>query len=177
MKRIALAALAAVTVIVPTASTAQNWDRREDRWDRREDRWDRREDRRDSRYDGGRWDRREDRWDRREDRWDRREDRWDRRHRDWWRGRAEFRGYAGPRSGYYFAPGYGYYRVAPTYYGRRWSRGAYLPPEFRRYYVRDPYFYGLRPAPRGYAWVHVNNDIVLTALATGVIADVLFDIY
>ena len=43
--------------------------------------------------------------------------------------------------------------------------------------MRDPYYYGLRPAPRGYRWVHADNDILLVALATGVIADVLFDIW
>ncbi|MDO1560329.1 RcnB family protein [Brevundimonas sp. 2R-24] len=195
LTKAAIVGLVLATTAVPMMAEAQSRDdrrdrredrrdRREDRWDRREDRWDRREDRRDARHDGGRWDRREDRWDRREDRWDRREDRWDRRedrwdrnNREWWRGRSEFRHYNGRRSGYWYAPGYGYHRVEPRYYGYRWRRGAVVPYAYRSYYVRDPYFYGLRPAPRGYRWVHVDNDIVLIALATGVIADILFDVY
>lgn len=197
MKRFTKAAIVglALATAAPLVAEAQprNYDRREDRWDRREDRWDRREDRRDRRedrrdrrYDGGpgswdrredRWDRREDRWDRREDRWDRREDRWDRNNRDWWRGRADFRDYRGYRNGYWYAPSYGYYRVEPRYSNYHWRRGSVLPYQYRRYYVRDPYYYNLRPAPRGYRWVHANNDILLVALATGVIADALFDIY
>ncbi|WP_371514533.1 RcnB family protein [Brevundimonas denitrificans] len=34
-----------------------------------------------------------------------------------------------------------------------------------------------RPAPRGYRWVHANNDIVLIALATGLIADIVLNVY
>jgi Ni/Co efflux regulator RcnB len=57
--------------------------------------------------------------------------------------------------------------------GYRWQRGGYLPSAYRGYYVRDPYVYGLRPAPRGYRYVHAGNDIVLIAIATGLIASVL----
>ena len=189
-------ALAIASAAVPTLAEAQSRrdrddrredrrDRREDRWDRREDRHDRREDRRDRRHDGGpgswdrredRWDRREDRWDRREDRWDRREDRWDRRD-GWWRGRSEFRDYRGRRNGYYFAPGYGYYRVAPTYYGYGWRRGHTVPHAYRRYVVHDPYFYNLRPAPRGHQWIYLDNDLVLIGITSGVIADIVFDVF
>jgi len=179
IKRLLLVAATVASLAVPAAGAqAQGYyDRREDRWDRREDRWDRREDRRDARRDGGRRDRREDRWDRREDRWDRREDRWDRRNRNWWRDHRYFRGYNGRRSGYYFAPGYGYYHVEPRYYGRRWNRGHYLPRAYRSYYVQDPYFYGLRPAPHGYRWVYVDDDLLLVSLTTGLILDVLLDVY
>jgi Ni/Co efflux regulator RcnB len=104
-------------------------------------------------------------------------ERWNRSNRDWWRGRSDFRGYNGRRNGYYFAPGYGYYAVEPRYYGHRWNRGAYLPQSYRRYYVQDPYFYGVRPAPYGYRWVYVDNDLVLVSIATGLILDVLLDVY
>ena len=157
-------ALAIASAAVPTLAEAQS---RRDRDDRREDRRDRREDR---------WDRREDRHDRREDRWDRREDRWDR-HDGWWRGRSEFRDYRGRRNGYYFAPGYGYYRVAPTYYGYGWRRGHTVPHAYRRYVVHDPYFYNLRPAPRGHQWIYLDNDLVLIAITSGVIADIVFDVF
>ena len=47
----------------------------------------------------------------------------------------------------------------------------------RGYYVTDPYYYGLRPAPRGYRYVYAGNDILLIAVASGLIASVLSDIY
>jgi Ni/Co efflux regulator RcnB len=175
IKRLLLIAATVASIAVPTVEAQARSP--EDRYDRREDRRDRREDRRDSRHNGGPRDRIEDRYDRREDRRDRREDRWDRNHRDWWRGRSEFRGYNGRRNGYYYAPGYGYYRSDPRYHNRRWSRGAYLPQSYRRYYVQDPYFYNLRPAPYGYRWVYVDNDLVLVSIATGLILDVLLDVY
>ena len=75
------------------------------------------------------------------------------------------------------AKSYGYYRVEPRYYGQRWQRGHYLPSSYRSYYVRDPYAYNLRPAPRGYRYVHAGNDIVLIAIATGLIASVLSGVY
>lgn len=140
---------------------------------RRDYRRDRREDRREFRAD-----RREDRRDfRRERRDDRSERRWDRRNRDWWRGRSDFRDYSGRRNGHWYAPSYGYYRVEPRYHGYRWQRGHYLPSAYRHYYVRDPYVYGLRPAPRGYRYVHAGDDIVLMAMASGLIASVLYDVF
>jgi Ni/Co efflux regulator RcnB len=181
----------------PMAAQAQDRDdrrenRRDYREDRRDDRQDNRRERRDDRrdwrqgeYDNRReyrQDRRDDRRDfreeRREDRRDfRRDQRWDRNNRDWWRGRDDFRDYRGARNGYWYAPSYGYYRVEPRYYGQRWQRGAYLPHSYRNYYVRDPYAYNLRPAPRGYRYVHAGNDIVLIAIATGLIASVLSGVY
>ena len=97
--------------------------------------------------------------------------------RDWWRHRPEYRDYRGARNGYWYAPGHGYYRVEPRYYGYRWRTGGYLPSAYRGYYVNDPYYYGLRPAPRGYRYVHAGNDILMIAVATGLIASVLHDIY
>lgn len=152
LSRAAIVALALAATAAPLAAEAQS------RHDRREWRQDRREWRRDHRP-------------------DRHHDRWARHDRDWWRGRPEFRDYAGPRRGYWYAPGYGYHRVEPRYHGYRWRRGHVLPPAYRGYYVRDPRYYGLRPAPRGYRWVHANHDILLVALATGIIAEVVFDVF
>ena len=197
----AIVGLALATTAAPLAAEAQNRrdrrdDRREYRQDRREDRrehrQERREDRRDWRrgeYDNRREyrqdrlsDRREYRQERREDRRDFRQDRradrrWDRSNRNWWRGRDDFRDYRGVRGGYWYAPSYGYYRVEPRYYGYSWRRGAYLPSRYRSYYVRDPYVYGLDPAPRGYRYVHAGEDIVMIAIATGLIASVLNDVF
>jgi len=168
----------------------ENWqefrqDRRDDRRDFRQERRDDRSDRRSGRFDNRRdfrEDRRDDRRDfraeRRDDRRDfRRDQRWDRNNRDWWRDRNDFRDYRGARNGYWYAPSYGYYRVEPRYYGQRWQRGSYLPSAYRSYYVRDTYGYGLRQAPRGYRYVHAGNDIVLIAIATGLIASVLAGVY
>lgn len=149
----------------------------QDRGDRRENRRDYREDRRDDHRDWRRGDydnRREYRHDRRDFR---REQRWDRHDQNWWRYRNDFRDYRGARNGYWYAPSYGYYRVEPRYYGQRWRRGHYLPHAYRSYYVRDPYVYNLRPAPRGYRYVHADNDIVMIAVATGLIASVLSGVY
>lgn len=200
MNRLVRAAIIGLTLAAtaaPLAAQAQHrGDRRENRQDYREDRRDdrrdyrheRREDRRD--YRNGDYDNRRDfREDRRDDRRDfrderqndrrdyRRDQRWDRNNRDWWRGREDFRDYRGVRNGYWYAPSYGYYRVEPRYYGQRWQRGSYLPNAYRSYYVRDPYVYGLRAAPRGHRYVHAGNDIVLIAIATGLIASVLNGTY
>ena len=176
----AFVALALATTAAPLAAEAQSRDRREYRQDRREDRQDFRQG--DTTRREYRQDRRDDRWDFRQERWEyrrdfRRDQRWDRNNRDWWRGRDDFRDYRGVRNGYWYAPSYGYYRVEPRYYGYRWQRGGYLPPSYRGYYVRDPYAYGLGAAPRGYRYVHAGNDIVLIAIATGLIASVLAGVY
>ncbi len=164
-----LMAVALATAAVPLAAEAQSRDRYE-----RDYRYDRRD--RDDRSD--RHDRRDRRdWNRgNHNGWDN-DHRWNRNDRNWWRGRSDFRDYHGARSGYWYAPSYGYYRVEPRYYSQHWTRGSYLPNAYRNYYVRDPYVYGLRPAPRGYRYVHANNDIVMIAIATGLIASVLTNVY
>lgn len=173
----ALVALALTTTAAPIAAQAQN----RDRGDRREQRQDNRNDRREYRQDN-RNDRREFRQDNRNDRRDFRQDnrndrRYDRNNRNWYQGRSDFRDYRGARPGYWYAPSYGYYRVDPRYANYRWQRGGYLPPSYRSYHVRDPYVYGLRPAPYGYRYVHAGSDIVMIAVATGLIASVFGNMY
>lgn len=116
---------------------------------------------------------------RREAYWERPGDRghWRRGDRYWWRGRSDWSGYEGRRAGFWYAPGYGYYAVDSRWTGHRWRRGEYLPPAYRHYYVADPRFFGLRPAPRGYAWVYAGGDIVMTSRSSGLILDVLGDVY
>ena len=58
---------------------------------------------------------------------------------------------------------------------RTWRRGQVLPPPQRQAVIHDPYRYGLYAPPRGHAWVRVDNDVYLTQLGTGVIAEVLRD--
>ncbi|MBL8772292.1 MAG: RcnB family protein [Phenylobacterium sp.] len=177
MKHMLYAAVAIAAVSAPIAASAQpGHERREDRRELREDRREYREDRRDARRDGviTRDEARELRRDRAEIREGRRELRYDRRQAETWRNRAEWREYRGARNGYWYAPGYGYRPVARGY---SWRRGAYVPTSYRRFYVQDPYYYGLRAPPRGYRWVYADGNFVLMALATGLIAEVLLDRY
>jgi Ni/Co efflux regulator RcnB len=69
-----------------------------------------------------------------------------------------------------------HYRVAPyawpsgyRYYS--WSHGGRLPVAFRgsSYVVYDYPQYGLYAPPYGYQWVRVGDDVLLTALATGIV--------
>lgn len=140
----------------------------------------RRDDRRygndDRRYDGGRHDRgrygdndgydhdrRYERYDR-HDRYDHR-DRFDRNDRRW---------YAGQRYRYHSR------YVGPRDYRRnRWDVGVYLPSTYYAptYYIGDYRGYGLGPPPRGYHWVRVDRDVYLVDIRTGLIADLLYDLF
>jgi Ni/Co efflux regulator RcnB len=74
---------------------------------------------------------------------------------------------------------YGSYRAPYGYTYRVWHRGDYLPRAYygRSYIVSDWRPYRLYAPPYGYHWVRVGNDVLLTALATGVVLDVLYDIW
>lgn len=78
----------------------------------------------------------------------------------------------------------GRYRVAPYraphgYYRHAWRAGERLPSGYRhtRYVVHDYRSYRLYSPPRGHQWVRVDHDVVLTALATGVVAAVVYNIF
>jgi len=138
--------------------------RRDRRDDRRDDRQERRQDRREyrefrNRFNGDHW----------------RRD-WNRRHGSgWWRNDRRFRGYSGFRIGFYFAPGYGYYRVPRSYWGQRYHVGDYLPSIFWRYQLDDWRTYGLGYPPEGARWVLVDNTIYLIDERDGYIIDVIQD--
>jgi Ni/Co efflux regulator RcnB len=179
MNKILYAMTALAVVAAPMAASAAPGDHgrrewREDRRELREDRRELREDRREARRDGvvTRHERREIERDRREVDRSQRELRYDRRNADSWRGRGEWRDYRGARNGYWYAPGYGYRNYSPSY-RTSWRRGAYVPMTYRSYYVQDPYYYGLRPAPYGHRWVYADGNFVLMALATGLILEVM----
>jgi Ni/Co efflux regulator RcnB len=178
MKHLLYAAVALATAAAPVAASAQPYghERREDRREVREDRRELREDRRDAHRDGyvSNREARELARDRAEVRQGQRELRYDRRRADTWRGRSEWRDYRGVRSGYWYAPGYGYRPYVRNY---SWRRGAYVPVAYRTYYVQDPYYYGLSAPPRGHRWVYADGNFVLMALATGLIANVVANGY
>jgi Ni/Co efflux regulator RcnB len=182
MKHLLYAAVALATVAAPVAASAQphgnayGHERREDRREVREDRREYREDRRDAGRDGyiSRREARELDRDRREIRQSQRELRFNRARAETWRNRSEWREYRGARSGYWYAPGYGYRSYNRGY---TWRRGGYVPVAYRTYYVQDPYYYGLHAPPRGHRWVYADGNFVLMALATGLIANVIVNGY
>lgn len=111
---------------------------------------------RDGRYE--RWERRDDRRDHRQARRDDRRDdrRWERdRRRD---DRRDYRDYRQDQRAYH-----------------RWQRGATIPYNYRQnWYVQDYRRYGYGPPPRGYGYYRTDTgDIVIAALATGVILSLL----
>ena len=157
MKKLLTASLAAVIATsslgMAGAAAAQShgYDRYEQTRDYRDDR---REDRRDYRDD------------RREDRQDRREARREQRQYARWQ-QAQRR---------YHAPRY----VAPRgYQTRSWSYGQTMPSYYRgqSYVVSDYGRYGLRQPPRGYHYVRSGNDVVLAAIAGGLITAVIAGLF
>lgn len=86
---------------------------------------------------------------------------------------------------------YGRYQQAPRrfsatrytpprgYQARSWAYGQRLPSQYRArtYVVSDYGRYGLRAPPRGYEYVRTGNDVVLTAVATGLITAVIAGLF
>ena len=170
MKKILTAAIAATLAMsslgVASAAEAQtrgNYEQRQDRRDdRRDDRSDHREDRRD--------DRRDDRSDRREWRQDNRDDRREFRQdqRAYGRWQQSQRRY---NAGRYHAP--------RGYQQRDWSYGQRMPSYYRsnQYVVSNYGQYGLRAPPRGYHYVRSGDDVVLAAIAGGLITAVIAGLF
>ena len=71
------------------------------------------------------------------------------------------------------------YRAPRGYYHHAWRAGERLPAGYRhtRYVVHDYRDYRLYAPPRGHQWVRVDHDVVLTALATGVVAAVVYNLF
>lgn len=65
------------------------------------------------------------------------------------------------------------------FYRHGWRAGERLPYGYRatRYVVNDFHHYHLYAPPRGHQWVRVDHDAVLTAIATGVVAAVVYDLF
>ncbi|WP_395026623.1 RcnB family protein [Comamonas odontotermitis] len=58
----------------------------------------------------------------------------------------------------------------------RWVRGSRVPPEYREhiYVVNDWRGHRLSSPPRGYHWIQSGGDYLLVAIASGVIAQIVF---
>jgi Ni/Co efflux regulator RcnB len=71
-----------------------------------------------------------------------------------------------------------YYRPH-GYVPRYWRRGDRLPVAYYgpRYVIGNYYDCGLRAPPYGYHWVRVDHDVVLAAIATGVVLDVVYNLF
>lgn len=155
MKKFVTAAVAATLALgsvgVASAAEAQS----------RGDRYEQRHDRRDARE----W-----RQDRREWRQDRRQDRREavQRQRALARWQQAQRRYNAPR--YYAPSGYQY---------RSWTYGQSMPYAYRtqRYVVNDYARYGLQRPPHGYQYVRSGNDVVLAAVAGGLITAVIAGLF
>jgi Ni/Co efflux regulator RcnB len=148
-------------------------DRRDDRNDHRNDNnrrdWN---DHRNNHNDRNRHDSRSNNWNGNRG-WDRHRNDWSSHPNYWDNRRHDRRDYARYRYNY------GHYRAPRGYHYRAWHRGDYLP---RAYYGSSYIVYDWRPyrlysPPYGYHWVRVGNDVLLTALATGVVLDVLYNIW
>jgi Ni/Co efflux regulator RcnB len=164
-KRLATAALAALTMVAPlavsTEAAAQHRGRGNDH-----DGWDRDHDGRDRDW------RRDDR---RRDRHARRNRHDNGYHRGW--DRSRYNGYNYRGRWYYGPPPVAYYDdpyYDPGY--RAWRRGDRLPSYYRDHYVvvRDYDRYGYRRPPRGYHYVRDDRgDLLLVGIATGVILGII----
>ncbi len=72
----------------------------------------------------------------------------------------------------------GRYTPPRGYNVRRYHAGQRLPAPYRaRAYAVDYRHYGLRAPPRGYEYRRVGSDVVLTAIATGLITAVVLDLF
>lgn len=58
---------------------------------------------------------------------------------------------------------------------RNWRRGGYLPPTYRGHYheVSDWRAHRVQAPPSGYHWVSADGNLVLAAIATGLIAQII----
>jgi len=77
------------------------------------------------------------------------------------------------------------YRLSPYYapyrnwHYRRFTIGFFLDPLFysRSYWIGDPFYYRLPPAPPGTQWVRYYNDVLLVDVYTGEVLDVIYDFF
>ncbi len=138
---------------------------------------DRQEWRRD--HDRDHHDRHESRRDNHDRQYDRQYDRWDRRDRGPRFDERDYRtGYIDGRYDQHRFPAPRY--IPPRgYYARSWHRGDRLPEAYcsSRYIVSDYDSYRLYAPPRGHRWVRVDDDVLLTAVATGAVVAVVSGLF
>jgi Ni/Co efflux regulator RcnB len=162
MKKILTAAIAATLAVssmgVASAAEAQSRGGYDQRQDHRSDRGDRRDDRRDTRNDRREW-----RQDYRDDRRDFRQDQ--RAYARWQQSQRRYNA--------------GRYQPPRGYQTRQWSYGQQMPHYYRsnQYVVSNYGQYGLRAPPRGHHYVRSGNDVVVAAIAGGLITAVIAGLF
>jgi Ni/Co efflux regulator RcnB len=128
-------------------------------------------------FDGRHGDQRHE-WQRDERGGDRHDWREDARHNDAdrWHGRRDWEGDHDWRRGRFHDEEY--FRHG-DHFGHVWHRGERLWPEYYAptYFVRNYSAYQLREPPYGCRWVRVDNNVVLTAIATGVVLDIVYNVF
>lgn len=72
-----------------------------------------------------------------------------------------------------------YYSPFRDYDYQRFSSGVIIDPVFfgQSYWLDDPYAYRLPPAYGSYRWVRYYNDAILVDLRSGLVVDVVYDIF
>ncbi len=88
-------------------------------------------------------------------------------------------------SNYYAQPIVQHHRYRAPRYARprgyqshQWQAGYYLPEPYRTsHYVVHYDHYRLPPPPRGYHYIRVDDHVVLAAIASGLITEVLFNLF
>ena len=80
------------------------------------------------------------------------------------------------RHAYRLSPYYSPYR---NHHYSRFSIGVFLEPLFygRNFWIGDPYYYRLPPAPPGTQWVRYYNDVLLVDTWSGEVIDVIYDFF
>jgi Ni/Co efflux regulator RcnB len=71
----------------------------------------------------------------------------------------------------------GWHHRYEPYRGHDWRRGERLGYYAPRVWVPDYAVYHLQPPPPGCEWVRVGDDVLLTAIATGVVIDVVYHLF
>lgn len=106
--------------------------------------------------------------------------------RDWrgswnrgWRNdhRYNWRGWrSANRRIYHLRPYYAPYR---GWSYRRFGIGIFLDPLFfgQSYWIGDPFYYRLPPAPPGTQWVRYYNDVLLVDIYSGEVVDAIYDFF
>jgi Ni/Co efflux regulator RcnB len=73
----------------------------------------------------------------------------------------------------------GHYHAPHGYRPYHWRRGDRLPAAYcaPRYIVHDYHVYRLPRPPRGHHYVRVDGDVVLAAIASGIVSQVVFGLF
>jgi len=72
-----------------------------------------------------------------------------------------------------------YYAPYRNWNYRRFSIGLFLDPLFygQSYWLGDPYYYRLPPAPPGTQWVRYYDDVLLVDVYSGEVVDAIYDFF